>query len=116
VNDIRIINSSITRSELKEIAEECFGDMVKGAIDIEKEIIALGGELHVDEETLLVEEGSESQNVWGINLYPSETGEDFLEFDSMINIKPLVNNRSRSVEDEDIQQKIRKIVNKLIKK
>ena len=102
-------------AELRKIAAECFGDLAKGAVDIEQEILALGGELHVDEETLLVEqEGSESQNVWGINLYPDKSGEDFLEFDSMINIKPSLGNRSRDIEDHEVREKIRDIIEKFI--
>ncbi|PIR66234.1 MAG: hypothetical protein COU51_05110 [Parcubacteria group bacterium CG10_big_fil_rev_8_21_14_0_10_36_14] len=97
------------------MAEKRFGDLVKAVIDIEKDIMAIGGELHADEEQILLEQDSKQENLWGINLYPSKTGEDFIEFDSMINIRPRQNNRSRGVEDKDIQKKIAEIVKKLIK-
>jgi hypothetical protein len=99
---------------LKEIAEKRFGDMVKGVVDIEKGIMALGGELHADEEAFLLEKGSQQKDLWGINLYPDMSGVDFLEFDSMINIRPSQNNRSRYVEDPLIRQKILSIVGKLV--
>lgn len=106
----------MSRSKLKEMAEERFGDLVKGAVDIEKEIVALGGELHIDEEVALIEnERSNQNNVWGVNLYPDKEGDDFIEFDSMINIKPQLGNRTRDVDDENIKTKIKEIVSKLIK-
>ena len=113
---IQIIKNTITRSELHQIAKERFGDLVKAAVDIEKEIMALGGELHIDEEVELIEkEKSKSENIWGVNLYPDREGEDFIEFDSMINIKPNFGNRTRGVDNLEIKNKIISIVNKFIK-
>lgn len=111
---IKIIQYKITLQELKQIAKSQFVDLVKAVVDIEKEIMAVGGELHADEEVLLSEKGSKRQNTWGINIYPEKSKEDWIEFDSLINIKPQCNNRSRDVEDENIREKIKSIVNKLI--
>jgi hypothetical protein len=88
--------------------------MVKGVVDVQREIIAVGGELHSDEESVLLDDGSEQSNLWGINLYPNESADGFIEFDSMINVRPSAGNRSRSVEDLAIQQKIKEIVAKLV--
>lgn len=113
---IKVIKNPITRFELQQIAKERFGDLVKGAVDIEQGIMVLGGELHIDEEVVLIEqEKSKSENVWGINLYPAKEDETFVEFDSMINIKPNLGNRSRGVDNEKIKNKVIEIVNKLIK-
>lgn len=112
--DIIIIEKTISRDELKKIAEKRFGDMVKGVVDIEKKMIALGGELHSDEEAFLLEKGSKQENLWGINLYPDLEMPDFLEFDSMINLRPGQNNRSRGVEDEKVRKIIEDIVENLI--
>jgi len=87
--------------------------MVKAVVDIEKGVIALDGELHADEEALLLEKGSKQKNLWGINLY-SDLKEDWIEFDSIINIRPSMGNKSRSVDDEKIRKKILSIVDKLI--
>jgi hypothetical protein len=111
---IRIVTSPIRQAELLEIAKERFGDMVKGVADIEKNIIALGGELHADEERMLLEHGSAQKNLWGFNIYVHEEPEEWLEFDSMINIRPGQGNRSRTVEDPMIQNTIRTIVRSLI--
>lgn len=113
-NSIQIINGKITKAELKQIAELRFGDLVKAVVDIERKIMAIGGELHADEETLLIENGSQQANLWGINLYPDGTQEQMVEFDSMINIRPGQGNRSRGVENEEIQNKILEIVRNLI--
>ena len=112
---IRIVKDRISRIELQKIANERFGDLVKAAVDIEQGIMALGPELHADAEAELIEkEGSRRENIWGINLYPAETGDMFLEFDSMINLKPAQENRTRGVDDEKIRQEIRRIVEKII--
>ena len=111
---IRIINQKIGLSELKKIAHERFGDMIKTVVDLEKEIMAIGGEMHADEERILLERGSKQENLWGINLYPDSIGENFVEFDSMINIRPRQDNRSRSVENEEIRKEIVNLVNKLV--
>ena len=112
--DIKLIKDRITLTELKEVAKQRFGDMVKAVVDIEKEVMAIGGEMHADEETVLLEEGSEQNNLWGINFYVDEQGEDFIEFDSMINIRPAQGNRSRDVEDKEIRNKVKEVVNSII--
>lgn len=107
-----ILEKPVTRAELIELAENFYGDMVKGVVDVDKELLALDAELHSDLEGLLLGEGSQQEALWGINLYPEAEDEDFLEFDSLINIRPRQGNRSRYVENEEIREKIRIIVNK----
>jgi hypothetical protein len=63
MDEIELITTPITRQQLKEIAEKRFGDMVKGVVDIEKGIMALGAELHADEEAFLLEKGSAQRNL-----------------------------------------------------
>lgn len=111
---IRLVGEQVSIVEIKRIAEERFGDMVKAVVDLEKGIMAIGGEMHADEESFLFESGSKQENLWGINLYPESVGEDFIEFDSMINIRPRQNNRSRGVEDPALQKRIIEVVNKLV--
>jgi len=111
---LRIVEQVITKTELKDLAKERFGDMVKAVVDLELNIMAIGGELHSDEEALLLEGGSKQENLWGVNFYPDVTGEEWIEFDSMINIRPSQNNRSRGVEDAETRKKIIALVNKLV--
>jgi hypothetical protein len=107
---MRIIDKKINKKELKFIAENTFGDMVKAVVDVKREILCVDAELHSDLEAFLLENGSKQNDLWGINLYPEIKGEDFIEFDSLINIRPNQSNRSRSVEDKKIQERIKKIV------
>ena len=113
---MKIVKETISISELKQIAEETFGDLVKAVVDIEKRIMAIGGELHSDEEGLLIEQGSDQRYLWGINLYPEAGEKDWIEFDSVINIRPSQDNRSRSVDNSGIRKKIIDVVNRLVKK
>ncbi len=109
-----ILDESITREELAQLAENFYGDMIKGVVDVDQELLALDAELHSDLEGLLLREGSQQEALWGINLYPEADDEDFLEFDSLINIRPRQGNRSRDVENEEIRERIRTIVNNFI--
>ena len=109
-----ILDKSITREELAQLAENFYGDMIKGVVDVDQELLALDAELHSDLEGLLLREGSQQETLWGINLYPEADDEDFLEFDSLINIRPRQGNRSRDVENEEIRERIRTIVNNFI--
>ena len=111
---IRILKAPITRNELQKIADETFGDLVKGVVDIQQGTLAIGGELHADEEAILLENGSNQRDLWGINLYPSIEGDDMIEFDSMINVRPSQGNRSRSVEDAATRASILDLIHKLI--
>ena len=113
---MRLIKDPIKLDELKEMAPKMFGNLVKAVVDIEKQIMAVDAEMHSDEEGMLLENGSKQSDLWGINLYPEKTGEEFIEFDSMINLRPSQNNRSRGVENLEIREKIIKTVSKLIEK
>ncbi|MEA3493415.1 MAG: DUF5674 family protein [Candidatus Margulisiibacteriota bacterium] len=112
---MKIVSNPITLQEIKQMAKSKFGNFVKAVVDIERSLIVLDAELHADEEALLIENGSKSHDLWGINLYPDLPFEDFIEYDSMINLKPSENNRSRGVESPEIREKITQIVRKFIK-
>jgi hypothetical protein len=111
---LRIIREPILRSELAGIAEGQFGDMVKAVVDVNRRVMAIGGELHSDEEAVLLDDGSRQQELWGINLYPAEAGAEWIEFDSMINVRPAQGNRSRAVEDPHLRESIRGVVEALV--
>jgi hypothetical protein len=113
---MKIITDTINIEELRQMSGKMFGNLVKAVVDIEKGIMSVDADLHADEEQLLLENGSEQKNLWGINLYPEIKDGNWIEFDSMINLRPSQNNRSRGVDDEAIRKKIIGVVNKLIKK
>ncbi len=112
---MKIVTKILTLDELKQMAVELFGNSVKAVVDTDRELIAVDAELHSDLEALLLEDGSKQKDLWGINLYPELRGEEFIEFDSMINMRPSQSNRSRGVDNEEIRKKIIEIVAKRIK-
>ena len=114
---MQIIDEKITINELKKMSARMFGDLVKAVVDIEKEIMAIDAELHADEEGMLLEQGSQQEHLWGINIYPELVGnKHWIEFNSMINLRPSSGNKSRGVDDLKIQKRIIHIVNKLVTK
>ena len=97
------------------MAEARFGDLVKAVVDVERELIAIDAGMHADEEASLIQDGSSQMHLWGINLYPAEHGTDgWLEFDSMINLRPGQGNRTRSVGDGATRSQIARIVDRLV--
>ena len=113
--ETRIVKDKVSRAKLRALAEEQYGDMVKAVVDVEQGIMGVGGELHVDIQSLLIEtEHSRGDTTWGINLYVDKTGDEFIEFDSMVNLKPLLGNKSRDITDEAVRGKIKEIVNRIV--
>lgn len=111
---MKLINKSITIAELKITSSKMFGGLVKAVVDIKKGIMVIDADMHADEEKYLIEKGSKQDDLWGINLYPDLLNNNFIEFDSMINVRPRLDNFSRGVENGKIKQKIIAIINKLV--
>ena len=114
---MRILEHPITKAELIKASSNFIEEnAIKAAVDIKREIVAVDSPMHYDCEQLLLENGSAQADIWGINLYLDENDiDDIVEFDSMINIRPSQGNRSRGVEDETIQAKIKEIVSKWLR-
>jgi hypothetical protein len=114
---LKLVKTHITNDELKQMSTKMFDGLVKAVVDIEKEVMVVDAEMHADQEELLLAEGSKQSNLWGINFYPAEVDSDnWLEFDSMINLRPSQNNRTRGIDDEKIRLKVKSIVEKLVVK
>ncbi|RJQ28002.1 hypothetical protein C4577_00315 [Candidatus Parcubacteria bacterium] len=111
---MKLVEDSISIDELRKMSMRIFGGLVKVVVDVEKEVMVVDAEMHADEEKYLLDNGSKQDDLWGINLYP-DLKEDFIEFDSMINIRPRLNNLSRGIEDENLRKRITVIVHKLVK-
>ncbi|NOT32971.1 MAG: hypothetical protein HOP12_02240 [Candidatus Eisenbacteria bacterium] len=109
------IYDPITRGRLQQLAEAGFGDMIKAVVDCRRRVMAVGGEMHADEEQWLLDNGSQQADLWGINLYPADASEGWIEFDSMINVRPARGNPSRGVESAEVRDLIRAIVAELIR-
>ena len=112
---MKIIRSPISLTHLQVLAAARFGNLIKAVVDIEKGVVAIDADLHADLEAALLAAGSKQENLWGINLYPDFFGkDDFIEFDSMINLRPSLNNPSRGVDDPNVRKKIITIISRLI--
>lgn len=112
--EIFLVDRPTTRQQLKDIGEGRFGNYVKAVVDVSRRNMAVGGDFHADEEAFLLERGSNQMNLWGINLYFDLELPDMVEFDSVINIRPVQNNRSRGVEDTGVRARIVEIVTELV--
>jgi len=113
-NKVKLVES-ISLIELSVMSANMFDELVKAVVDVSDRLVAVDAGLHTDLEQLLLERGSRQSDLWGINLYPDSYGsDDFIEFDSMINIRPAENNRSRGVEDPNIQALILDIISEVV--
>ncbi|MBN2071671.1 MAG: hypothetical protein JW814_09470 [Candidatus Krumholzibacteriota bacterium] len=109
-----ILEQPMTVRELQETAKNLFGEMIKAVVDIRLGLLAIDAEMHSDLEALLLDNGSAQADLWGINFYPFLERDDFLEFDSMINMRPSQGNMSRGVEDKVIRDSIVELVDRWI--
>jgi len=112
--DIVVAERPLDPAELRRLVAAHFEDMVKYVVDVERGIAAVGGELHADEEALLLEHGSRQEDLWGANYYPGKGPEECIEYTSLINIRPAQGNRSMLVEDEAVRAKVRSVTHALI--
>jgi hypothetical protein len=111
----RITNTEpISRDELQRLVPGRFRDMIKAVVDLRRGILVIDADMHADQEAFLLAEGSDLRDLWGINLYPQIEGPEWLEFDSMINLRPSFGNRSRGVDDEATREAIANLVAALV--
>ena len=87
---------------------------MKYVVDVERGLIALGGELHVEAVEALLEAGSRQADLWGANYYPGRGPEDCIEFTSLINIRPASGNRGIEIRDPALREKVRAITHALL--
>ncbi len=110
------LQTPISLAELREMAVAGFGELVKAVVDVEQGIMLVDAEMHSDEEAMFLADGSRQQDLWGINLYPDLPEEEWLEFDSMINLRPSLGNRSRAVDDAATRNRIVELVRRLVQR
>lgn len=112
--EIEIMREKISRDRLAAMAQNNYGDMVKVVVDLVRKIVAAGGEMHADAEQKLLEDGSAQADLWGANIYPDGDGEGFIEYQSLINIRPKAGNRGMEIQDEAIRAQIKDIIYSLV--
>ena len=107
--EILVVHKPIDTQTLESLAKEWHQTLVKGVADIETGLVALGGEWHMDANNRLIEEGSQQKNLWGFNIYPKEKGNAAIEYNSLINIRPMQGNRSMEITSEETRNAVRKV-------
>ena len=112
--DVVLITSRVPAAQLAELVDRFFVDMVKYVVDVDRGVIALGGELHADGEELLLGDGSQQEQLWGANYYPGRGEAECIEYTSLINIRPSQGNRSMVIEDPEIRGRVRDLTFRMI--
>lgn len=112
--NVKVFDSQISKEELLALAKSGYGDMVKGVVDLSKHLLALGGELHADCEEVLLDQGSKQSDLWGFNIYPEKSREEYLEYTSLINIRPRAGNMDREIKDLNLRRQVKTIVDKMV--
>jgi hypothetical protein len=112
--EIVVIDRRIEPATLRRLVEEQFEDMVKFVVDLERGIAAVGGELHADEEEVLLARGSRQEDLWGANYYPGRGPDGCIEYTSLINIRPAQGNRGMTIDDPELRARIRDLTYRLI--
>jgi len=114
MDEIVILRAPVARDVLRRLVDDGFGDMVKYVVDLEREVLALGGQLHADAEALLLEDGSRQEDLWGANYLPARGEEDCIQYTSLINIRPGQANPGMELLDEELRGRVRKLTFRLI--
>jgi hypothetical protein len=110
------VSQPVSLEHVRQLARRRFGDMVKAVVDLRRGIMLLDADMHADQEAELLADGSAEEDLWGINLYPDAAGPDWLEFDSMINLRPSFGNRSRGVDDPSTREALAQLVERLVRR
>ncbi len=111
---VLLLDRRISASELARLVKAHFEDMVKYVVDVQKGLIAIGGEMHVDAEEVLLEAGSRQADLWGANYYPGRGRGGCIEYTSLINIRPAAGNRGMEIQDPALRARVSEITFALI--
>lgn len=106
--EIGLLRSPVAPERLRALVDHWFGDMVKYVVDVERGVIAVGGELHADAEEALLADGSRPTDLWGANYYPGRGEDGCIEYTSLINIRPAAGNRSMEIEAAAVREQVRR--------
>jgi len=113
---IHIVKERMPREQLAALIGRPFADYVKFVVDVERRIMAVGGELHVDAEAELLERGSSQSALWGGNYFPGRGPAECIEYTSMVNLRPSQNNSTMELRDPALRERVRALVFELLGK
>jgi hypothetical protein len=107
---IHLLKELTSSAQIQEMLQE-YDKMIKIVVDIRRRVLSGGGEMHSDCEAVLLEDGSEQDDLWGANWYP---GEQRIEFESLINIRPRLGNRDVVIQDENTRRQVESITREFL--
>ncbi len=107
---MRIVREPLKADEIRVLAKETFGDMIKVVVDLDREILAAGGALHSDSEELLLEDGSKQDDLWGANYFPEKAPGKHVEYTSLINQYHPSNKKSQTIADPAIRERVSAVI------
>lgn len=107
---LHLLRQRAMPDQVREMLQE-LDPMIKIAVDVRRRLVAGGGVMHADCEALLLDDGSRQEDVWGANWFP---GEQRIEFESLINIRPLQGNRSIVLQSEALREPVEAITRELL--
>jgi Protein of unknown function (DUF5674) len=107
---IHLLREPTSSTQIQEMLQE-YDKMIKIVVDIRRRVLSGGGEMHSDCESVLLEDGSEQDDLWGANWYPAEQR---IEFEALINIRPRLGNRNVMIQDENIRGQVESITSELL--
>jgi len=109
---IYLLHEKVTPDQLREMLQAHSElRMIKIVVDTRRGLVAGGSDMHFECEQLLLEEGSEQDDLWGANWY---TDEQAVEFESVINLRPRLNQRSVIIQDPELRRAIEKVARQLL--
>lgn len=111
--DVVVLEQRIEPVVLRRLVER-FEDMVKYVVDVERGVIAIGGEMHSDAEQVLLDAGSRQSDLWGANYYPGRGRADCIEFTALINIRPAAGNRGMELQDQTLRERVQSLTFALV--
>ncbi len=114
MEDIIIVDEQIPLSEVKNLAQKSYQTMIKGVVDLRREVIAIGGEWHMDANNTLISDGSMQPDCWGFNIVFALPQNEWIEYHSLINIRPAQGNRSQEIQDQKLRDHMKSIINQRI--
>jgi hypothetical protein len=107
---IYLLKEPASPAQVQEMLQEYEG-MIKIVVDIRRRFLSGGGEMHSDCESMLLENGSEQDDLWGANWYPDEQR---IEFESLINIRPRLGNRNILIQDENLRKQVESVTREIL--
>lgn len=107
---IHLLTKKASSSQIQDMLRE-YEDMIKIVVDVRRRYLSGGGEMHSDCESILLEDGSEQDDLWGANWFP---GEQRIEFESLINIRPRLGNRNIVIQDENLRKQVESVTRELL--